>query len=215
MPGTRVTPSRAAPRPGGARLQLIGLDVRLLQNELRDQLVFRERRVHLRLHFGFVEVGLDLRSRRLRLQQVVLQLDLQVLEARQGSRQFQLGILQLLFELRVRQFQNHVARFHCGPWSENDLLDPALRGCRNPSDVFRRQRAQPPDLANHWTPFDRIRPDYGPFDGRRRRFQPGQRDADEHHHQQADRCVDRLPDPLFPDIGRSSYIHGCVLEARN
>ena len=101
--------------------------------------------------------------------------------------------------------------FTCVPGPQDDLFDAALRRRRNPADVFRRQRAEAAHLAHHRSALHLVRPDHRALDGRRRRLQPRQADADEHDGQQTDAGVDRLLDPFLLRIGRASNIHGCFV----
>ena len=113
----------------------------------------------------------------------------------------------LLFERGVRELQNHAVGLHLGAGPQDDLLDAPLRGRRNPSDVFRRERAESAHLANHRPALHGVGPDDRALNGRRGRFQPRQADADEDNGEQTHTGVNRLFDPLSSGIGRASNIH--------
>ena len=132
-----------------ANRELLGVHLRLLQIESRDELVFRERFLHLPRRLGFVEFGLDGCRRRALLELIVLDLHAKVGQRRLGGADLQLGVVQLLFELRVGQLQDHAVGFHRGAGAQDDLVDAPLRGRRNPADVFRHQRAEAAHLAEH------------------------------------------------------------------
>ena len=71
-----------------------------LSTSVGDQLVLRQRLVHLGLHLRLVVFGLDGRGGGSLLQLIVLQLDAEVGLARLGRLELQLGVLQLLLELQ-------------------------------------------------------------------------------------------------------------------
>ena len=73
------------------------------------------------------------------------------------------------------------------------------------------ERAEAAHLAHHRSAFHLGRPDDRALDGRRRRLQPRQTDADEHDGQQTDAGIDRLLDPFLLRIGRACNIHGCFV----
>jgi hypothetical protein len=183
----------------------------LLQHQVRHELIYRQRLVHLRLHLRLVVIGLHVGGGRFLLQQVVVQLHLGVGQAGFGRLQLQGRVLQLLFELRVGQLEDHIVRLHLRAGAQDDLFHPALRRCRNPPDVFRRQYPEAAHLAHHRPTLHRVGPDHRALDRRRRGFQTGQADADEHDGQQTDAGVDRLADPFLLCIGRARNIHGCVV----
>ena len=95
--------SRAAPsRSGCARRADSASTCDCSQHQRRDQLILRERLVHLRLHLRLVVVGLDARRRGALLRAGRCCTCTRMLASAASARlQLQLRVLQLLFELRV------------------------------------------------------------------------------------------------------------------
>jgi hypothetical protein len=86
-----------------ADTELVALDLRLLEDQCRDELILGELLVHLCLHLRFVEVRFHLGGRRARLQELVVQRHFRVRQARFRRLQLERRVLQLLFKLRVGQ----------------------------------------------------------------------------------------------------------------
>ena len=192
-----------------AHAKLLRVYLRLLQDERRYELVLRQLLVHLRLHLGLVVIGFDARSSCLLREQVVTQLHFDVRQRRFRRLQFELGVLKLLIELRIAQLENYGVVFDRRAGPQDDFFNPRLRSRWNPADVFRCQRSEAAHLAHHRPTFDAVGPDNRAFDGRRGRLQPRQPDRDQRDHEKRNAAVNDLADPLFPCIGRTSYIHGC------
>ena len=65
----------------------------------------------------------------------------------------------LLFELRVRQFDDDRAGRHLRAGAEDDALDAAGGRGRDPADVFRNEASGAAHRARHRTALDRVDPD--------------------------------------------------------
>ncbi len=81
------------------------------------------------------------------------QVRLGVVELRDRGLHGQIGVADLLFQVRVAQLEDDRARLHFGTGAE-ETLDPACGGRRNLADFLGYQRAGAPHLANHGSAFD-------------------------------------------------------------
>ena len=166
--------------------ELLGVDLRLPNHQIGDELIFRQRLVHLGLHLRLVVVRVDVGGRRPLAQQIVLHLHPEVGERRLGRQQLELGILHLLVELRVGQLEDDSLCLHRRARPEDDSFHAPLRRGRNPPDVLGHERPEPANLPDHRPALDGVRPQRGGFDRGRRRLELREAEGDPSDHEDGD-----------------------------
>ena len=80
--------------------------------------------------------------------------------------------------------------------TKQDAFDASVGRGRQPSRVFRHQRAEAADLPDDRAPLDGVDQHRGALDGRRRRFHPRQRDRHPDNDDDADGGIAGLPEPF-------------------
>ncbi len=180
------------------RLEALGLDLRQLARQGRDEPLVGQLGVGLRLHLRLAELRRRARGLRLLRQQVVLHRDPEVRQLRLGRLQLLLGLEQLLRLGRVAQDEDHGLGLHLGPGIDDDALDAPGGDRGNPADVLGNQRAQTPHLPLDVATLDRVDIHGRPLDRRCGGLQAGQRDRDERNGHQGNGADDDPADLLVP-----------------
>ena len=105
--------------------ELICIEPRLPQREVRHEVVFRHLLVDVGLQQRFPILRLDGGGRRLHLQILVLELRAKIFQAGFSGAEFELGVLQLLLKLRIRQLENYFAGLQRSAGPQDDALHGA------------------------------------------------------------------------------------------
>ena len=174
--GWRAAPSRSRCRTASCSASTCDC----LQHQIGDQLVLRQRLVHLGLHLRLVVVGLDVGRRRALLQQIVLHLHPEVGQRRlRPPAACSSASCSSWSSCGLVSSRMTLSAFTVVPGRRMISFHAPLRRRRNPADVFRHQRAEAAHLPDHRPALHRIGPERRGFDRRRRRLQPREADRDE------------------------------------
>ena len=183
-----------------------------LCSERREELLFGQRVIGFGIHLRLLVLGFDARHLRLLREQIVLQLHAKILERGFSRLQREAGVERFLLDLWVAQFENDRIRTHQGARPKQNSLDAAIGRRRQPTRVFRDERAEATHLANE-------RPARDGIDQQRRAvdcwcggFHPRQCHRYEHQNEQRGDRVRHLAQPLSSQNRRvAGNVHRCAV----
>ena len=190
-----------------ARVELLLGRLRLLELKRRDEALREELPVGVRLQAGGLQLRFGGGKRRPLVEQLAFHFDLPVAVARLGRFEIQPRLERGLLQLGVAQLEDHPGGGDEGAGSDDDPLDGAVGGGRDPPDLLRDQRAGAAHLPDHRTALHRVQIDRVAVDARRGRLQARDAQRDDSHRQDRGHGIQSLAQLLLPcEIG-SGDVH--------
>jgi hypothetical protein len=192
-------------------LQLVGRRARPFQLQLGDETVFEQLLVGLERQRRVLVLRFDVGDARFLVQQLAFQFGFAVGKVGlcRGPCQFRLH--DRLHQVGVAELEDDRIRFDDRARPEHDALDAPLGRRRDPSNVFRNQRARAAHLTDHVAALHGVDPDGRAIHTWRRGLQPRHANGNENDGEQTHARVNGAADLLlFLDACRTCDINHCV-----